>query len=878
MKNQKKRTDSYFFEKLSVKKNLASAIKIPSIAIILLLLGCSGNNKAVDSVGNQVLLKAVHPRYPEIPIPSGGIEVQTNPPILRWPKEKGQHVSYEIRLSQDSLFQDSLATISAESVMAIYNPHHKLSSGTWYWQFRKAGGDFSKSLKFVVNEHAVNIVSPPPSDFLRSIPVGHPRVLLQAKEAILLRNLENNPDAQSIISEAKKQLQIETPKEAEAYSKRKLSDKTQQRKLDLDASQHLSSKVYKAINSLAQAFVITGNQAFSTKAISLAMEVSSWDATGVTRLSDFGDARCMLAMALVFDTFHDQLNDSQKKKLITAISERAGYFYNVWINDIESKVLSGHVWQHILHYFFQTALALHGEVPEANNWLTYAYELFLARAPVLGGFDGGWVEGASYFRMNMETMLDIPLLIQKFTGFDFINAHPWYAENIKWMVYHLPPGSSADGFSDNSEEVRMPGAEYIAYAEEVAKLTGNPLAAWYASECRKYENPDLSQTETLRWIRLAKTRALSIPETTQISTLPMGAVFNDMGLAALHTNPMNTETDLMIAFKSSPLGAYGHLLCDQNTFNILYGGKPLFYRTGYKVTMDDPHRTDWYRTTKSQNGILVNGEGQSYSSDSFGWISRFVQGDEIAYIKGDATNAYKNEDPTMDSGIKKIFRHIILLKPDVVIIYDELESGKDVQWSWLIHSLQEMKMDTVSHTFSTELPGVKGVGKMYQSQSARWELADTSDVPAVNWRNAKHTDGTLKTYDAPQYHLKVSSHQKNKSMRFLTIMKISPDADQEQILSDSQPDENGKVDLTIGQWNIAASLNCNFAAELVIRKTDETAAFSIYPKEIKLNGKIIREKQANSSLLAEKKNGQTIIQEVIDSMPHAMKNVILYNR
>lgn len=878
MKNQKIRTYSYFSKGLSSKRNPASTMIFLFIATFLLLLGCRGNNKTVDSVGNPVVLKAVHPRYLEIPIPSGSIEVQTNPPIFRWPNEKGKLIHYEIRLSQDSLFQDSTATISAKSVMAIYNPHRKLNAGKWYWQFRKAGEDFSRSLKFVVNEHAVNIVSPPPSDFLRSIPAGHPRVLLLNEEANLLKSLGNNPDAQTIISEAKKQLQIETPKEEDAYSKRKLSNKSQQRKLDLDASQHLSSQVYKAINSLAQAFVLTGNQAFSAKAISLAMEVSSWDATGVTRLSDFGDARCMLAMALVFDTFHDQLNDSQKKKLITAISERASYFYSEWINDIESKVLSGHVWQHILHYFFQTALTLHSEVPEATNWLTYAYELFLARAPVLGGFDGGWVEGASYFRMNMETMLDIPLFIQKFTGFDFINAHPWYAENIKWLVYHLPPGSSADGFSDNSEEVRMPGAEYIAYAEEVAKLTGNPLAAWYASECRKYENPDLSQTETLRWIRLARTRARSIPETTQISTLPMGAVFNDMGLAALHTNPMNTENDLMVAFKSSPLGAYGHLLCDQNTFNILYGGKPLFYRTGYKVTMDDPHRTDWYRTTKSQNGILVNGEGQSYSSNSFGWISRFVQGDEIAYIKGDATNAYKNEDPTMDSGIKKIFRHIILLKPDVVIIYDELESGQDVQWSWLIHSLQEMNMDTVSHTFSTELPGVKGIGKMYQSQSAKWELADTSDVPAVNWRNAKHTDGTSKTYDAPQYHLKVSSHQKSKRMRILTILQISPNADPDRILSDSQPDENEKVDLTIGQWNIAASLNSNFAAELVVRKTDETAAFSIYPKEIKLNGKIIREKQANSSLLAEEKNGKTIIQEVIDSMPNAMKNVIFYKR
>ncbi len=38
--------------------------------------------------------------------------------------------------------------------------------------------------------------------------------------------------------------------------------------------------------------------------------------------------------------------------------------------------------------------------------------------------------------------------------------------------------------------------------------------------------------------------------------------------------------------------------------------------------MDDPHCTRWYRTTKSQNGILINGEGQTYSSDAFGWIQK----------------------------------------------------------------------------------------------------------------------------------------------------------------------------------------------------------------------------------------------------------------
>jgi hypothetical protein len=639
----------------------------------------------------------------------------------------------------------------------------------------------------------------------------------------------------------------------------------------MDSSQDLSTSAFEEIEALSQAYLLTGNDAFRTKATEIALEISKWDPEGVTRLSDFGDARCMVAMAIVFDTFYNHLNANQKSILVRAISQRACNFYNEWKNTIESKVLSGHVWQHILDYFFQTSLALYGEEPAAKDWLTYAYELFLARAPVLGGLDGGWVEGVSYFRMNMATMLDIPLYIKALTGFDFISKHPWFKENVKWMVYHIPPGSAADGFSDNAEEVLAPGPEYIAYAEEISKLTQNPLAAWYAGECRKYANPDLSQTKLLRWIRLAKSRNLKMPEVKIQPDLQMGAVFRDMGLASLHTNPANTHKDLMVSFKSSPMGAYGHILCDQNVFNILYGGQPLFFRTGYKVTMDDPHRTGWYQTTKSQNGILVNGQGQPYASESFGVITRFLQSGEIGYLKGDASNAYPFRENNPE--VKRFFRHIVLLKPDVVIIYDELESRHNVNWSWLIHSLQEMKTSEASQTFSTELPSVTGIGKLYASQPVKWELADTADVRAKNWRKAKYADGRLKTYDKTQYHLKVTSHEKCKNLRFLAILQISPKAVPIEEIT-NVPDENGKINLSIGRWNISAHLNSNMPAELFIRSQDEKEAFSIDSKEIILNGKTFSGRIDHSSKLIETIGGKSVFSETGDILPWNVQEAI----
>ncbi len=845
---------------------------------IFLFAGCGRNETSREKNQGSLILETVHPRYLQIPVPSGGIEVQTNPPVLFWPNSKGTNVSYEIQLSQDSLFLEGDKMQTIRTNMALFNPHRELMNGTWYWHYKTEGEEFLKTNSFVVSDNAVKIVSPSPEFFLKSIPVSHPRVLVQKNEVPELRNLQNTQDAQAIILEAEECLLLPVPSEKEAGATRKMEDPSKQKKMDQDASQNLSSLVYERILALSQAYLLTGKEEFARKATELAMEVSKWDSEGVTQLSDFGDARCMLGMALVYDTFFEQLQENQKKKLLQAISKRAGNFYQSWINNIESKVLSGHVWQHILHYFFQTAVALKWEIPVADDWLKYAYELFLAREPVLGGFDGGWMEGVSYFRMNMETFVDIPLIIREFTGFDFINTNPWYNKNIEWMMFHIPPGSRADGFSDNTEEVSTPGPEYIAWADEMAKLTGNQLAAWYAKECRKYENPDLSKVAQLRWIRLTKTKNMALPEIPSKLDFPLGMVFRDVGLASFHSNPENRNQDLMVAFKSSPYGSYGHLLCDQNTFNILFGGERIFYRTGYKVTMDDPHRTEWYRTTKSQNGILINGEGQTYSSDAFGWISRFLRGEEAGYVRGDATNAWKDDETGDNNGIKKVIRHLIFLKPDIVVLYDDLEADDEKQWSWLIHSFKPLKIEPENGVFIATSGKVTGTGKIYSSGEVHWTVSDTFDVPAVNWRKSLNDRGELKSYDTPQWHLRVVSRQKNKAIRFLTILKISSLAEFAKEVEDSKCDEHGNVNVTVDDWNITASLNTVDLPELTITKINGTTALSTNGGEIILNGKKYGGKAENSSFLVEQKSGIMQVTEANDEMPQRMKNVWLFNQ
>lgn len=790
------------------------------LATLFMLGSCMAGQPDPSFEEKPLSVAAIHTRYLAHATPSHGIAAQFNPPVLRWPR-MSDAVAYEVRLSQDSLFQSE--TIHASDLSwAMFNPHKRLERGTWYWQYRPTSGRWSASNRFDVDETSSDLASPRAEILVRAIPSSHPRVLTTRPDKV--RTYSGDADARKIIEQATAILREDIPRERDGKPIRFNSNEDRAKKLKQDAGNALGKRAFTAVNMLSQAWLLSGEKRFAERAITIALLVAEWDPDGVTGFdtSDFADARCMLSMALAFDTYYNDLTERQKTLLIGAIRVRANRLYDMWVNNQEVRLLSGHVWQHILHFFFQTGVALAGHDADAEKWLTYSYELFVARAPILGGKDGGWIEGASYFKMNMETLIEIPLLIKQFTGFDFIAAHPWYARQADWLVYHVPPGSACDGFGDNAEDITSPGPAYIAFSAELAKLTGSTLASWYAEKCREHEDVYLPAEPTLRWVRLTRTRDLPDVQLPGDLQLPTGKLFADVGLTSMHSDPMNTDNDLMVAMRSSPFGCYGHFLADQNAFNILYGGKPTFYRTGYKVTMTDPHRTGWYQHTKSQNGILVNGEGQPYSTEAFGTIRRFLSGEQIAYALADASNAYSSTETKEDHGVTKFYRHVLLLKPDIVVIHDELEAAEPVAWSWLIHSMSEIQVDESENYFESHFGAVTGAGALWSATPFNFLMTDTFDVPATNWRGAKDPNGKLRTYESDQWHLKAVSSEKVDKTRFFAVLQISPDADIQNLVNSH---EGSEVTVRTGTWKISANVSANAMPSLRIENENTSSIF-----------------------------------------------------
>jgi|GEM_PF-60419 len=836
-------------------------------------------------------ISVIHPKSRLWPQPSMGMVAKKNPPSLQWPRVRGTESLYDVRLSQDPVFSFGKQYQGESIPWLIFNPHDCLAPGDWYWQYRRKRDPWSKVQHFQITQDSQRWEPPSAGQLIAALPHDHPRVLVDRSDIDSFRaRAAGTREAIRIMAAAKSHLDQQPPHESSGRANFHGQSKAQNGKIAKDASKHLGDQVFQAVDMLCKAYVLTGETRYARQAIDWAMEVSTWDPDGVSRINDFGDSRCMLSMALVYDTMHNILDTTEQSQLLAAIQARAGNFFLSYRNNKETLVLSNHVWQHIFHYLFDTALAVQGDLPAADSWLAYLYEMFLARAPILGDADGGWVNGLSYFRMNMATLIDVPQVLKKRTGFDFFHHTPWYAENTYYLLYGFPPGSAGTGFGDNAHDLPEPRGAYLAYADALSRIMKNSYAAWYRDRIvgttrnlephvQAYmrtnrvssESVDicLGNTDTLQWYRLKYLYGLPAAKPKSPKNLPKARVFRGSGLVTMHSQSLADAAsgNLMLAMRSSPYGTYSHQLADNNTFNIVYGGDRLFYHTGYKVAMKARHRLEYYKHTRSHNGILVDGKGQPYSTEAYGWIEHFLTGEHLSYAAGNASHAYHSSQKRQDAGLKLFRRHVLMLRPDILVIYDELEADHPAAWSWLLHCYQPMKADHDTHRITAANKSGRAIVHLYSSSETDWRLTDKYAVPAENWRQIRDEQGKLITYPNNACHFSANS-QKCKRIRYLAILQVRPngqtrDYDFNKII---RMDSNH---LRIGKWKITAVLDPDKEAKLSTCNPFDRVAFTYGDESLALAGRRFSGQSAHSAKLAEWQDGKWVLQEGIPEIPAA---------
>jgi hypothetical protein len=845
-----------------LKHSSINKIKWPFVLIGILTI--FNNTFAQKILTTNLREKEIYTVTRNTTSPSNGESPKFNSPSFQWPAKK--NASYSVRISTTKNFDQSLIEKN-KIAFAIFNPHQQLTQGKWYWQYKINQENWNPIDSFDINTSTRIFPTLPVDKIINNIPAAHPRVLINKSEINNFRlNASKTKEAIAIINEANKILTTPIPKEGDALPKYQGKDKFENEKIASLASKWSGRKIQENLNIFSQAYILTGDIKYFKIAKLWMLEVATWDPMGPSHTNNFADGGIMSSLAIGLDSFWDLLTESERNQIKKNVSTRADQFYKLWINQVEARSSSMHVWQHIMHNLLETALALKGEHPTAENWIEYIYELWIAQSPKMAEEDGAWINGSAYFGMNALSLIDIPTIFKKLSGVDFMTA-PWFQNNPKWLIYSFPPNSTSDGFGNDGERYKFPWINYAGYTDALARLTNNSSATWYANAVAKSVGKEIADDAEFRWFRIRD----GIKKTTALNPLPFkqDAFFPEVGVGYMHTNVQDTKNDLMLSLRSSPFGPMSHTHADHNTFNIAYGGKRMFYNTGYRPAMGDPHFLGWYKHTQGHNGVLIDGRGQPFSDGAFGWIPRNIQGEQISYAVGDASNAYSGivDGKEIDHGMKLFRRHYVMLRPSIIIIYDELEADHAAEWSWLLHNYNGFTMDAKTQTVFAENETAKAQVSIISSSDIHLNVTDQFSVPVDNWTNKINEDGDTLSF-VNQWHLKAASKQKTEKMRYLAVLQIKPDGRFEKIIKTI---DNG--DVTVGNYRIKANMNVNEAAHIQINNIENTLSFissgTLMFEKNKYIGTDIK-----STKLIEKKDGKIIFKEAVDEMPPAMKKMI----
>lgn len=794
------------------------------------------------------------------PYPKENNELYINPSPLIVPEamKTGAGLQFELSLSPDFPSGETQASGTVEWNM--FNPHRELEQGIWYWRFRSvdeggAEGEWSMTYSFEVAGSTPVFVTPDYSVFRDNLPSGHPRLYCFLDDRIdeARENVSSHSEYRELNSRAKSALSVDYSSVEDLYG-------------DTDMLKTHAMYLY-------HAYYLTQDSRYSAHLRSMLDAVmASPPSDKELFASNFDATNIALACIKAYDLLYATLDQAEKSAAEDVMMRVARKYYAAYCGSQENKMFDNHFWQQNYRVLFLIAYMLYDNPSyssEVMPMLEYYYELWTARAPASGyNRDGMWHNGTGYFSANVKTLFLMPSLFSHITGTDFL-AHPWYRNAGKAIIYSFPPASRTNGFGDQSEKYTEQRI-VVAFEDFLAKETGDACAAWYAKTCAA----ELKKDYNLRLYRMC------VPAGYE-GTLPDGLEkmiwYRDIGEVAMHSNIGDTSDDLALCFRSGTYGSGSHTTSSQNAFNLLYKGENVYRSTGYYQNFSDAHNLMSYRHSRAHNTILINGIGQPYSTEAYGNVARAAGGDHISYCLGDASHAYRgiSNDPMWVEAFEKAGieqspengfgptpltryrRHVLMLHPDIVVIYDELEASEPADWQWLLHSPTEFGISGNEFGSANAEAGFAARTTLFCSTGTDVSQTDQFVVPPAR---------TGPEYPN-QWHLTAEVDDVG-AVRFLAVIQV---ADSEGELLKVSP--QGDI-YHIGGWQIRAVLDTSSAPLLEVSKAGETYMFSYGSSPVAVDGGTYCRSYASSSVLYDIIDGTFQVVEMTDELPVSTKSML----
>jgi hypothetical protein len=428
---------------------------------------------------------------------------------------------------------------------------------------------------------------------------------------------------------------------------------------------------------LAMAHLASGDAKYLDAARAWALASCSYPTWGLGRTDgmDLAAGHQLLGLGLVYDWCHDGLGDDARRTIRDTISRRGGAMFDAAAGSRawwRRSYLQNHLWVNVTG-MAAAGLAVFDEVDGADRWAGLALEKFRRTHEALGP-DGASHEGVGYWQYGVEYMLKFMALARDLLGEDFY-GHPWWKNTAAYAQYTVLPRAAWRRDNCIVDIADCPrgnwyGPDYLLRG--LARAYHDGRAQHLAAEV---DAADISAPGA-PWLNLVWFDPAVAPRPP--ADLPTLRHFADMGLVSARSDWSGREA--LVVFKCGPVIGHeagqrftydpggGHVHPDANHFVLFAGGEWLIRDDGYRA-----------KSTATHNTLLVGGRGQM--GEGRMWLDASVplarkarprvivaeSSPALDHFAGDAAQAYPPE-----ARLTRYVRHILFLKPDVLIVLDDV--------------------------------------------------------------------------------------------------------------------------------------------------------------------------------------------------------------
>ncbi len=495
---------------------------------------------------------------------------------------------------------------------------------------------------------------------------------------------------------------------------------------------------------------------------------------------DLPPAHLLYAVAFAYDVLFDKLTKGERETVKNKLIGQARLMFDYFKYKDKKKYTysQNHTWIPMAGLAI-AAYVLLDESEEAQNWARLSRAVF-DRTMLTFGTDGFFYESFHYYGFAFRWMIRYFDAHKQITGENLYEPMKSKFKQMKYFAMHsiLPDRENVFDFADvgdgslnrnrTSKREKLYGEYDILY--RFAGVYQDSEAQTIADFIRT--ETDFGTREPM-WAFINHDEKL---KAAPLSEIPTQVYFDDNDTVFWRSNWTKNAT--AFAFRCAPPEGHhaaklaskipdwrentGHAHPDANSFIIFTNGKYLTGDTGYLGI----------KNTDDHNTILVNNRGQE--KDGIYEMFKDVSNERLDkiriaetfgnrdffYARGEAASGYYS-----DLGLKKFDRHFLYVAPDYFVVWDELETEKPSEFSFLLNADREIKIDKSIADLINETATLRVINVLPNQTTSKV-------VPQII--QARGVPGSVDKGDAEQRGVQLQTVSQNKQTKYEFLHVLQP--------------------------------------------------------------------------------------------------------